>query len=332
VAKAPAITVDEGIASLVLGTTNLTGVDVMALTIVNESNIGAGGGPLTFYFADQPVKGSVATSTQPATYTTKQVTVPMGQQTKLVYIAPDETSQMTFQVTKSDGTCVGNCSTFLTNWNSGSGSSKDTAQNISPSFNSQMKAGQQWKMTLQNAGEGFYGYLDSPSGQNLPAPSGNTPGGAQFRLMTQAEINSQPPWLLATEEAIGTVIVLVGVGILTMGTGDAEIVVTDVVVNELVDSTVDGTIEGPVNFVGDVSTLNYSIDGVIGGEGSFIQNEQVLVDSFVEGLDPKAFNYVFTDSFIEELNVSLFEVDSSTGSWMFNSFNADELLFQHGGL
>ncbi|MEI7710337.1 MAG: hypothetical protein WCI94_02825, partial [Rhodospirillales bacterium] len=58
VAKAPAITVDDGIASLVLGTTNLTGVDVMALTIVNESNIGAGGGPLTFYFADQPEKGS----------------------------------------------------------------------------------------------------------------------------------------------------------------------------------------------------------------------------------------------------------------------------------
>lgn len=41
------IAIDQGIASLVLGTTNLTGVDVMALTIVNESNIGDGGGPLT---------------------------------------------------------------------------------------------------------------------------------------------------------------------------------------------------------------------------------------------------------------------------------------------
>ena len=58
VAKAPVVAIDQGIASLVLGTTNLTGVDVMALTIVNESNIGAGGSPLTFFFADQPEKGS----------------------------------------------------------------------------------------------------------------------------------------------------------------------------------------------------------------------------------------------------------------------------------
>lgn len=32
----------------------------------------------------------------PPTYTTKQVTVPMGQQTTIAYIAPDSTSQMTF--------------------------------------------------------------------------------------------------------------------------------------------------------------------------------------------------------------------------------------------
>ncbi|HBB73837.1 MAG TPA: hypothetical protein DC048_05230, partial [Planctomycetaceae bacterium] len=60
VAKAPVIALDEGIASVVLGTTNLTGIDLMALTIANESNIGAGGGPLTFFFADQPVKGSTS--------------------------------------------------------------------------------------------------------------------------------------------------------------------------------------------------------------------------------------------------------------------------------
>ena len=397
VAKAPVIAIDQGITSLVLGTTNLTGVDVMALTIVNETNIGAGGGPLTFYFADQPEKGSttsVALSTiattggiirdgqsfsgdgfdgdgnayswealgsskilrgtsvnfnlglpgqpnfvvsngqtiqvpqgssyttlnlagaavnggqenqpltltftdnstavwtqsfsdwcnpanytnestiatalyrdtasgdsiattnhiyqysytipsgktlksitlptnsnvrlldiqiTPPTYTTTQVTVPMGQQKTIAYIAPDSNSGMAFQVQKADGACVANCSTFLTNWTSGSGTgpSSHTAQNISPSLNSQMKAGQKWKMTLQNAGEGFYGYLDSPSGQNLPAPSGNTPGGAQFRLMTQAEINAQPAWLLATETKIGTAIVLVGLAIATGGTGDA---------------------------------------------------------------------------------------------------------------
>ena len=87
-----------------------------------------------------------------------------------------------------------------------------------------MKAGQQWKMTLQNAGEGYYGYLDSPSGKNLPGPSGSTPGGAQFRLMTQTEIKAQPPWLLATEATIGTVLVLVGVGILTYGEGDVDLI------------------------------------------------------------------------------------------------------------
>ncbi|MCY3013076.1 MAG: Ig-like domain-containing protein [Planctomycetota bacterium] len=280
VAKAPAITVDEGIASIVLGTTNLTGVDVMALTIVNESNIGAGGGPVTFYFADQPEKGSVATSTQPATYTTKQVTVPMGQQTKIVYIAPDKTSQMTFQVQKADGTCVGNCSTFLTNWNSGSGSSKDTAQNISPSFNSQMKAGQQWKMTLQNAGEGFFGYLDSPSGQNLPAPIGNTPGGAQFQLMTQAEIKSQPPWLLATEEAIGTVIVLVGVGILTLGEGDVDLEVA-----KAVKRTAETADEYPQVYVEYTS----GADSFESGSSGYSQTERIFTDSFMQGVEPYDF-------------------------------------------
>jgi len=49
VSKAPVIALDQGFASLVLATTHLTGVDVVALTIANESNIGAGGGPLTFF-------------------------------------------------------------------------------------------------------------------------------------------------------------------------------------------------------------------------------------------------------------------------------------------
>jgi hypothetical protein len=63
----------------------------MALTIANESNIGAGGGPLTFFFADQPVQGFTTT---PTTYTTTQVTVPMGQQTTIAYVAQDSSSQM----------------------------------------------------------------------------------------------------------------------------------------------------------------------------------------------------------------------------------------------
>lgn len=169
VAKAPAVAVDVGIASVVLGTTNLTGVDLMALTIANESNIGAGGGSLTFNFADQPQNGSVATPTQPATYTTKQITVPMGQQPKIAYIAPDSTSQMNFFVEKPADDCVGaNGSTDLTDWNNGSGNHKLWAGNLTPSLNSQMKAGQSWTMTIQNAGEGYYCYVADDRGPVVP--------------------------------------------------------------------------------------------------------------------------------------------------------------------
>jgi hypothetical protein len=219
VSKAPVIALDEGFESIVLATTHLTGVDVMALTIANESNIGAGGGPLTFFFADQPEQGS---TTSPPTYTTKQVTVPMGQQTTIAYVAPDSTSQMTFYVQKADGTCVGsNCRTYLTDWADGSGSSVYRAANITPSLNSQIKAGQHWTMTIQNAGLGYNGYLSSPSGQGLPAASGRTPAGARFKLMTQNEINDQPPWAVALEKLAGEAIALVGISVLTEGAADA---------------------------------------------------------------------------------------------------------------
>lgn len=221
VSKAPVIALDQGFASLVLATTHLTGVDVVALTIANESNIGAGGGPLTFFFADQPEQGS---TTSPPTYTTKEVVVPMGQQTTIAYIAPDSSSQMTFSVQKSDGTCVGStCSTYLTDWADGSGSSINWAANISPSLNSQIKAGQHWTMTIQNAGLGYNGFLSSPSGKRLPAT------GAQFKLMTQNEINDQPPWAVALEKIGGEAIALVGITILTAGTGDAAIIDAEVV-------------------------------------------------------------------------------------------------------
>jgi hypothetical protein len=232
VSKAPVIALDQGFESLVLGTTHLTGVDVMALTIANESNIGAGGGPLTFFFADQPEQGS---TTSPPTYTTEQVTVPMGQQTTIAYVAPDSTSQMTFYVEKADGTCVGaDCSTYLTDWADGSGSSMYWAANITPSLNSQVKAGQHWTMTIQNAGLGYNGYLSSPSGQGLPAASGSTPAGAQFKLMTQNEINDQPPWAVALEEFAGEAIALVGLSVLTAGAVDAAFAGA-----EVVDDTVD---------------------------------------------------------------------------------------------
>jgi hypothetical protein len=131
---------------------------------------------------------------------------------------------MTFQVQKADGTCVGNCSTYLPDWTSGSGSSSDAAKNINPSLNSQLKAGQHWTMTIQNAGEGYYGYLDSPGGTGLSGGSGTTPAGAQFRLMTQTEISAQPPWAVAVETALGAALAIVGITIFTGGAADAAVV------------------------------------------------------------------------------------------------------------
>ncbi len=229
----------------------------------------------------------------PPTYTTKQVTVPMGQQKTIAYIAPESNTGMAFFVQQPDGTCVGAiCSKFLTDWTSGSGSSNDAAQNISPSLNSQMKAGQQWKMTLQNAGEGYYGYLDSPSGKNLPGPSGSTPGGAQFRLWTQAEMKSQPPWLLAYETVIGTVIVLVGLALLTDGMGD-ELLAERKLVNVLNESI-----------------LTEDLDGSRGAV--------VMVRGAVFETEEGVWERIFTDSWREnpawiEFNGGNIEVDSNFG-------------------
>ena len=266
VAKAPVIALDGGIASLVLGTTNLTGIDVMALTIKNESNIGAGGGPLTFFFADQPVKGSTTT---PPTYTTKQVTVPMGQQTTIAYIAPDSTSQMNFYVQKADGTCVGpNCSTYLTNWNNGSSKSDNWAANISPSLNSQLKPGQHWTMTIQNTEEGYNGYLDSPSGKNtvngvlgsLPAANGSTPAGAQFKLQTQAEITAQPKWAVVTEDVVGAIVGLVIVSVATAGV--ADVVFAGVAEGEAEAAVT--VVEVGGDFAGEGVAESVSVDAVYG--------------------------------------------------------------------
>jgi hypothetical protein len=245
VAKAPVIALDGGIASLVLGTTNLTGIDVLALTIKNQSNMGVGGGPLTFFFADQPEQGSTTT---PPTYTTKQVTVPMGQQATIAYIAPNIKSQMTFYVQKADGTCVGpNCSTYLTNWDNGSSTNRSNwAANISPSLNNQLMPGQHWTMTITNTEEGYNGYLDSPSGQMtennelvpLPAASGNNLAGAQFKLQTQAEITAQPKWAVVTETVAGVIVGLsiVGVaGVAIYGAYFAEAEFAEVVVVEVDD-------------------------------------------------------------------------------------------------
>jgi hypothetical protein len=281
VSKAPVIALDQGFASLVLATTHLTGDDVVALTIANESNIGAGGGPLTFFFADQPEKGS---TTSPPTYTTKEVVVPMGQQTTIAYIAPNSSSQMTFSVQKADGTCVGaNCSTYLADWADGGGSSVNWAANLSPSLNSQMKAGQHWTMTIQNAGLGYNGYLSSPSGKRLPS------GGAQFKLMTQNEINDQPPWAVALEKIGGEALLVVGITIATAGVADAlfaaevvDVTVTDGATIVTSDAELYGSIiaidedvsvdEAVTN---DIIVVTEQFTTVISGEYSYIVSEEI---------------------------------------------------------
>jgi len=271
VAQAPAIQVGE-VVSHILGQINLTGVDLVQVTIKNESNIGAGGGPLTFFFADNPEAGSVATDSTPATYTQKQVTVPMGQQQTITYVGPDSLSQLNFYVQKADGTCVGStCSTYLPDWKSGSGSSSKWAANISPSLNSQVQSGQSWTMTFQNAGLGYFGYLDSPAGQSLPSPSGSTPGGAQFQLMTQNEINDQPPWARQLEEEIGITIGLVILTVATAGTGDAVVVGAEV--GEQVATAA----------VTDVTEVTISAEVAGAADGMVISvPEDILADSFLD--------------------------------------------------
>ena len=312
VAKAPVIALDGGIASLVLGTTNLTGIYVLALTIKNESNIGVGGGPLTFFFADQPEKGSTTT---PPTYTTKQVTVPMGQQTTIAYIAPNTKSQMTFYVQKADGTCVGpNCSTYLPNWNNGSSDNRSYwAVNISPSLNNQPMPGQHWTMTIQNTEEGYNGYLDSPSGQMtengelapLPAASGNTPGGAQFKLQTQAEITAQPRWAVITETVVGGVIVGVGIGAVGVAAYGTFFVVA--AAEEAVDDVVVYTIAGEV-------------------PGGAVIEDYVAVDVAFEDLNLSAIELVddgtlFTGmdvNFIDDMGYYHFWTDNDLGYLPYN--------------
>ena len=58
---------------------------------------------------------------------------------------------MMFSVQKADGTCVGNCSTYVPDWTSGKGGGSQAAANISPSLNSQLKAGPHWTMTDRRA-------------------------------------------------------------------------------------------------------------------------------------------------------------------------------------
>jgi len=162
---------------------------------------------------------------------------------------------MTFTVQKADGSCVGSdCSTYLPDWNDGSGGSSNY---LNPSLDSQIKAGQHWTMTIQNAGLGYSGTLSSPSGEKPPE------GGAQFKLMTQNEINDQPHWATALEKIGGEVIAVVGITILTAGTGDAALVGAEVIGEAAVESTAEVS--------------------VLADDGSVLA-ERILTDSWYESM------------------------------------------------
>jgi hypothetical protein len=162
-----------------------------------------------------------------------------------------------------------------------------------------MRAGQHWTMTIQNAGLGYNGYLSSPSGKRLPS------GGAQFKLMTQNEINDQPPWDVALEMIGGEVLALVGITILTAGTGDAEFVGAEIVeagVDEVSVVADDGSVEALdlENLIGDDTLeqwaemnnatrnalLDSLLDSVPAPVGNILDELDVIdkvVDPFFEG-------------------------------------------------
>jgi hypothetical protein len=132
-----------------------------------------------------------------------------------------------------------------------------------------MKAGQHWTMTIQNAGEGYNGYLFSPSGQGLPAANGSTPAGAQFKCMTPNEIKLQPPWATALEEIVGEVIVITALTIATAGAVDVP-VITGITADALVEETVTVTVLVP-------DVIDETLDETL-EENITVDEESVLTD------------------------------------------------------
>jgi len=126
-------------------------------------------------------------------------------------------------------------------------------------------------MTIQNAGLGYYGYLDSPAGQNLPDGKGKTPDGARFQLMTEAEIKTQPEWARQLEEDIGAVVGLVIISAVTFGGADVAIgaaVAEEATAEAVADATAEVTAEA-------------AADGAIVDGGGEAVTEDILTDSFV---------------------------------------------------
>ncbi len=247
VATAPKI-FEREVQSYVLGHMNLTGVDMVALTLINESNVGAGGSALEFFLADQPNDESV--------YTSKSVTVPMGEHRTIAYVGTNAASVLAFTMQKASNVVGGTASTYIPQWSRGkSNNPQKYAANITPSLNGRIAPGQHWTLTIQNAGAGFWGWIDRPSARHglweggLPYGSGKkNPPGAEFKMLTQAEIDlgDQPEWAKVLEKVAGFAVITVatmGVGIAlapaeataaAAGIAEADSVVTEAEVDESV--------------------------------------------------------------------------------------------------
>jgi hypothetical protein len=160
-------------------------------------------------------------------------------------------------------------------------------------------------MTIQNAGEGYFGYLDSPAGQNLPYPDGSTPGGAQFQLMTQTEINAQPPWAVQLEAELGVLIGLTILAVATGGTGDAALLAADVAEDVAADAAEDAA----------DATAEAEVGGGVAEEGeAVVVQENIITDSFMNevygaGEGALSFGDSFSAIAAEELDGSLISVD-----------------------
>ena len=313
--------------TFLLGHMNLSGVDLLNLTIKNESNIGTGGGPLTFNFADQPVSNSAGASTP--TYSTHKITVPMGEERSLTWVGTNGYSQMNFYVTKPKDK-----KNFLVNWKSGKGSHDNWGANISPSLNSQVKSGQKWTLTVQNAGLGYWGFLDSAHGTNLPSASKKYPAGAQMHIETAAEAKAQPPWAVAVEEVVGEIVGVVVISVATAGLADVAVgaavggeVVVDsgaAVSEELVSSVIDvTTLDDPEIEIDFMDVAVEEDEGLVGEGLEFEQAAEIDMEEWfatqpaldeafqtVEVIDDEIVSSSFeTDTIITDSDVSM-EVDA----------------------
>lgn len=298
VATAPRVA-ETRVESFILGHINLTGVDVLTLTVINETNIGAGGASANVYLADQPQAATEAAAGSP-TYGSKSLFVPMGQQRTVTYVGTNSYSAVAFAMQKASNVVGPVASTYIPDWTFGSSSDHEKyAANIDPSLNNRITSGQHWTMTFQNAGVGFWGYINRPSARHglwdygLPYADGKTPAGAQFKMLTQPQINlaDQPEWLKITEEIAGVIVIActgIGIGLEAGwigGTVTEEVVageITEVTVPEAESGVEDGarTLETNIEYTVPMETWELLVE-----ESEWFGEENLEVDLGEDAID-----------------------------------------------